>query len=130
MRALRLLLLAPLLPGLPGCFLARTTINEPLAHQAAAQLQPGVTTAAEVVALLGAPTEVVQLGHRSAYRFDATTSKRTGLWLVVVLLSNTDTRSDRIWAFFDAEGVLTHLGTSYDGDDTTYALPWSDVHDG
>ncbi len=122
MRHIPLLLLALL----PGCFLARSTFNEPLKPEAVARLEPGVTTSAEVMALLGAPTEVVQLGRRSAYRYDATTSKRTGLWLIVVLLSNTDTRSDRVWVFFDEAGLLTHLGSTFDAADPSYGMPWNE----
>lgn len=124
MRHLTLLLVLALLPG---CFLARSTVNEPLAPEAVNRLEPGVTTAAEVVRLLGAPTEVVQLGRRSAYRFDATTSKRTGLWLLVVFLAGSDTRSDRVWVFFDEAGVLTHVGSTFDNDDPRYSLPWNSV---
>ena len=114
---------------LPSCFISRTTENEPLAESRLEGLRPGVTTATEVLDALGAPTEVVQLGHRTAYRFDASTTKQAGLWLVVVALVNEDTRSDRVWVFFDEDDVLTHVGATFDYNDPVYAMPWSDLHE-
>jgi outer membrane protein assembly factor BamE (lipoprotein component of BamABCDE complex) len=114
---------------LPGCFLERGTINEPLDRQQLAQLTPGRTTAREVVELLGAPTEVVQLGKRSAYRYDGTIAKTAGFWLLVLVLVNKDTRSDRIWVFFDERDLLTHAGGTFAFDDASYAMPWQSLHE-
>jgi len=125
----RLLFLVPLLAALPGCLIDRSTVNEPLAAEAVAALEPGRTTAREAVALLGAPTEVVQLGRRSAYRYQFETSKRAALFLVVVNLVGRDTRADRAWLFFDENDVLTHVASTYQGDDTRYALPWTKLHE-
>ena len=114
---------------LPACLVSRNTVNEPLDEALIAQMRPGETTAAQVVELLGAPTEVVQLGRRSAYRFDATTTKQAGLFLLVVGFLNADTRSDRLWAFFDEQHLLTHYGATLTAGDPEYALPWEDVYD-
>ena len=122
-----LLALASLLGS--GCALARTTVNTPIDPAKVQQLIPGQTTAREAVAVLGAPIDVVQLGHRSAYRYDFRSTKRAGLVLFVVNLFNEDTRTDRAWLFFDEDDVLTHLGVTYEGNDTQYVLPWSSVHD-
>jgi hypothetical protein len=114
---------------LPACLISRNTINEPLDQASIAQLRPGETTAGQVVELLGAPTEVVQLGRRSAYRFDASTTKQAGLLLLVVGFLNSDTRSDRLWAFFDEQQVLTHYGATLAAGHPEYALPWQNVYD-
>lgn len=128
MSSLRLLTL--LLPTLLcACGLGREDVNDPIDARAVASLQPGVTTAREVVEKLGAPTEVVQLGKRSAYRYDASTTKMTGLVLVVMNFYTADQRSDRVWLFFDEHDVLTHYGASYGTHRTQYALPWEDVHE-
>jgi hypothetical protein len=126
---MRHVLLLTALLALPSCFLSRTSVNEPLRPKQLERLVPGTTTAAEVLDLLGAPTEVVQLGRRSAYRFDASTSKQTGLWVVVLALVNEDTRSDRAWVFFDEEDVLTHVGATFQAREPQYAMPWTDIHD-
>lgn len=125
---LRTLLILPLL-WLTGCALARQDTNEPLDVAAIRSLQPGTTTARAVVERLGAPTEVVQLGRRTAYRYDATTAKSAVLILVVFNVGNQDTRHDRLWVFFDENDVLTHFGSSYGTHRTQYAMPWEDVHE-
>jgi len=122
------LLVALLLP-LTGCLIDRSTTNEPLAADVVAALEPGRTTAREAVERLGAPVEVVQLGRRSAYRYEFVTSKRAALFLIVVNLMGRDTRADRVWLFFDEEDVLTHVGASFEGEDAVYALPWTKLHD-
>ena len=113
----------------PACVLARNTTNEPILPSTVARLEPGTTTARAAVELLGSPTEVVQLGRRTAYRYDSTTSKRAGLWLVVVGLYGSDTHSDRVWLFFDENEVLTHYGATLRAKDAEYALPWERVHE-
>ena len=59
---------ALLLVLLPGCFLARTAVNAPITPEHIARLEAGRTTQAEVLEILGAPADVVQLGKRSAWR--------------------------------------------------------------
>ena len=51
------------------------------------------------------------------------------LILVVVNFANQDTRSDRLWVFFDENDVLTHYGASFGTHRTQYAMPWEDVHE-
>ena len=111
-----------------GCFTGRDTTNEPLDAEMIASLEPGETRAADVVELLGAPTEVVQLARRSAYRYDYTNRKRWGLFLIVANFLNEDTRSDRLWVFFDENQVLSHFGVTLQGDASVYAMPWDPIH--
>ncbi len=125
----RCALLVLLCASLQGCLMDRTTTNQPLAREAVAAFEPGKTDARDVVAALGAPVEVVQLGRRSAYRYEFSVSKRAGLWLVLFIFVNRDTRADRVWAFFDEQDVLTHLGVTYEGERPEYALPWEDLHE-
>src|SRR5690349_15764356 len=120
----QLILIAALAVALPGCYLARQTQNDPLHTDRIASLVPGTSTAKDVVVALGAPTEVVQLGKRSAYRYDYTETKDTGVLLLVVGLFNSDTRADRAWVFFDEHDILTHVASSLRAADASYALPW------
>ncbi len=112
-----------------ACGIARQDNNEPLDAVLVRALEPGKTTAREVVERLGAPTEVVQLGHRTAYRYDATTAKAALLFLLVINFANQDTRSDRLWVFFDEKDVLTHYGASFGTHRTQYSMPWEDIHE-
>lgn len=123
----RTLVLLPLLLG--ACAFARQETNAPLDATVVATLVPGTTTAREVVERLGAPTEVVQLGRRTAYRFDASITKSTALILLLFNMASQDTRSDRVWTFFDENDVLTHYGATFAVHRTQYALPWEDVHE-
>ncbi len=125
MRTPTLLLLTATL--LPGCFISRSTVNEPISAEAVASLVPGETTAAETAALLGAPTDVVQLGRRMAWRYDHSAEKRAALALIVVGLLGTDSHSDRVWVFFDENDVLSHVGSTLAADQAEYALPWSEL---
>jgi len=114
--------------ALSGCFMSRTTANLPLEARSVESLQPGVATQADVLQALGAPTDVVQLGSRSAWRYDHTVQKRAGLFLVVIALVNSDEQSDRVWLFFDERGVLSCAGSTITADKAVYELPWSDEH--
>jgi len=112
----------------PACTLGRMSENEPLDPTAVRALEPGVSTAAQVVAVLGAPTDVVPIGRRSAYRYDAQKTKVAALVLIVFNMGHVDRRSDRVWVFFDEEDRLTHVAATFASHRTKYALPWSDVH--
>ena len=112
-----------------ACAFARQDTNDPLDAPTIRAFVPGTTTAREVTERLGAPTEVVQLGRRTAYRYDATSAKSAVLFLLVINFGNQDTRSDRLWVFFDEHDVLTHYGATFGTHRTQYALPWEDVHE-
>jgi outer membrane protein assembly factor BamE (lipoprotein component of BamABCDE complex) len=125
---MRQLLAAVLAAGLcSGCFISRDRANEPLQKAAIDALEVGKSSATDVATALGAPAEVVQLGRRSAWRYDFTTTKTSGFTLIVVTFVNTDQRSDRCWLFFDEHDVLRHVGTTLEAEDTQYAMPWQEV---
>jgi len=115
------------MPFLSGCFLARTTTNEPLSAQRMEALKAGESTAQDALRILGAPHDVVQLGKRSAWRYDFTNTKRAGFSVIVVTLLNEDSRSDRAWLFFDENLVLIGAGTTLQASDSEFAMPWSEV---
>jgi hypothetical protein len=126
---------SPFLLGLalcfaPGCFISRSTVNEPLSSPAMQKFVPGQTTAKEVVEALGAPAEVVQLGNRTAYRYDFTVRKSAGFSIIVLTFLNDDTCSDRAWLFFDSKDVLTHAGSTLQAADTRFEMPWQTPHGG
>lgn len=126
---LRILVLLSLTAALASCAIARQDFNEPLDAVRIDALKPGETTAAQVVEALGGPNEVVQLGRRTAYRYDSSTTKSALLFLFFANFGNQDTRQDRLWVFFDERDVLTHYGATYGSHRTRYAMPWQDVHD-
>jgi outer membrane protein assembly factor BamE (lipoprotein component of BamABCDE complex) len=108
-----------------SCAFARTRTHEPIPAHSVDSLQVG-DSAQRVTEVLGAPTEVVQLGKRSAYRYDYTEAKRTGLFLFLVGFYNSDSHQDRVWVFFDEADILTHVGSTLKAEATEYGMPWSD----
>lgn len=125
----RFRLAVPFLCLFAACAFARQDTNEPIDPLVVRSFVPGKTTARDVVEQLGAPTEVVQLGRRTAYRYDCATAKSTVVFLLLINFANQDTRSDRVWVFFDENDVLTHHGSWWGTHRTQYALPWEDVHE-
>jgi outer membrane protein assembly factor BamE (lipoprotein component of BamABCDE complex) len=110
----------------PSCFINRERVNQAIDQKAYARLEAGVSTADDVLRELGAPTEVVQLAKRSAWRYDFTLKKGAAFWPIILVFVNTEARQDRVWAFFDEAGLLTHVGASFEADKASYAMPWSD----
>lgn len=115
--------------SLSSCFFGRTVVNEPLDPAVIARLKPGTTTATQAVDLLGAPSDVVQLGKRFAYRYDHSVEKSAATWLLLFAMYNSDLRQDRAWLFFDENAVLTHAGATLGAHRGQYAAPWEDVHE-
>jgi len=118
----RLITLLLLLALTPGCLLSNAETNQPLDAEAMTTLVPGQSTADDVLATLGAPNDVVQLGRRSAGRYDRSRSKDTGLFLILFNMRHSDAREDRIWVFFDEQDRLTHIGGTFQADDVEYEL--------
>ncbi len=87
-------------------------------------------TAGQVVEIMGAPMQVVQLGKRSAYGYSYQVDKGVGTVLVLVNFYNSDTRSDRVWVFFDADQIVTHVGSTFSSHRAQYTIfPYSDIYD-
>ena len=118
-----------LLLSLPSCFVSRSAVNEPLDARLVATLEPGVTTASQVVERLGGPNDVIQLGRRTAYRYDAVLEKQAIFSVVVLTFRNVDQRQDRLWVFFDEDNVLMHYGATFETHHTQYAMNWEDIHE-
>ncbi len=108
---------------LPACVFSQANRHQPLDRDLIEALEPGQSTAQDVVRALGAPTEVVQLGRRSAYRYDASVSKNVGLFLILVALHGGDTQEDRAWFFFDEDELLTHRAATLAAKHADFQLP-------
>ena len=106
-----------------GCFVSRSAANPPIAPEAVAQITPGRSTADDVTRILGAPNEVVQLGRRSAWRYEHTVEKQSALFLVLLGLRGVDTQADRVWIFFDEADNVIHVGTMFQASEAEYDVP-------
>lgn len=110
-------------PALSGCFLSRSQANPPLPPEAVAAIEPGVSDANDVTRLLGAPNEVVQLGLRSAWKYEHTVEKQSAAFLILLGLRGVDTQADRVWVFFDEEDRVLHVGSLFQANEAEYDVP-------
>jgi outer membrane protein assembly factor BamE (lipoprotein component of BamABCDE complex) len=120
---MRILLPLLCLPLFTSCLLSDSRSHASIDADRVAAITPGQTTAQEVLELLGAPNEVVQLGRRSAYRYDHSIEKQAGLFLILVILRGVDTQQDRVWVFLDEAGVVTHAGSTLQAEDAEFSVP-------
>jgi len=120
-RALTLLLLIVACTS-SSCFYSRRHVNLPLDPDRVAQVKHRMP-AAEVMELLGAPSEVVQLGLRTAYRYDHTFDKQEAVFMLFLAVRGQDIQQDRVWVFFDESGLVSHVGATLDAAKAEYSLP-------
>lgn len=127
--ALPLLALVPLVGLLSGgCVFAETTDGNALPPKAVAGIQPGVTTRADITALLGPPDEVVYSNREHdplferAFRYRRTKTRQTALFLLLFSTFRSETRWDHVVVFFDDAGVVENVGVALDRDDAEYGL--------
>jgi len=114
------LLLLALLCG--SCVMGEMTIGRPLEESKILQLQPNHAYAHNVAEVLGAPNQVVELGNKSAWLYEAQKERLAGIFLLVFGTSGQDTQFDRCWVFFDENGLLTHIAYSLESSEAEYHL--------
>ena len=122
-KALHAAAAALLLSMLPGCFLSRSRSNPPISPEQVAEIVPGSSTADDVARVLGAPNEVVQLGRRSAWKYEHLVEKQSAAFLVVLGLRGVDTQADRVWVFYDEDDRVIHVGSMFEASEAEYDVP-------
>ncbi|MFT4822801.1 MAG: outer membrane protein assembly factor BamE (lipoprotein component of BamABCDE complex) [Halioglobus sp.] len=78
---------------------------------AVSQLIEGKSTRADVLDLLGPPSQVIALGDETVFYYLFEHSKGEGLVLIVYNRMKIDTQYDRAIFFFDDNDVLTESAT-------------------
>ena len=81
---------------------------------AAPQWEPGKTSADEVIAALGPPSQLINLQNQSVYYYMRERVTGNGYFLLFYNTSTKVTRFDRAVFFFDESGVLTRFAYSND----------------
>ena len=114
------LLLLALLCG--SCVMSEMTIGQPLESSAISQLQPNHSSAQDVADLMGAPNQIVELGNKSAWLYEAQKERLAGIFLLVFGTSGQDAQFDRCWVFFDENGLLTHIAYSLEASNAEYKV--------
>ena len=74
--------------------------------------EEGVTTQADVLDLLGPPSQLINLKDQSVFYYLAQSSTGTGRIFVVWNKTTEKTEYDRAIFFFDAEGILQQFAFS------------------
>ena len=108
-----------------GCFgFGKNQDYQPLDAGKLEKLVKGQTTATEVGALFGAPSQVVKMSNGNAYIYTHSVAKGTAVWLLLVSFGNYDKQYDQIIFFFDNNDIMTHYGASFDASDSSYGNPF------
>lgn len=108
-----------------GCAaIGRNRDYRPMEEKNLAQVIPGKTSAAEVMALFGPPSQIVKLTNGNVYIYDSSLSKALGFWFVLVTFANYDTQHDRIVFFINNQDLVTHYGSSFKSNSAAYSLPF------
>jgi len=97
---------------------------KPFDENSLKQVTAGSTTAADVTRLFGPPNKIVKLSNGNAYLYERSIDKATGLWLVVLTFGNWDKQYDRIAFFINNENTVTHIGSSFNAETASYAMPF------
>ena len=79
-----------------------------------AELSKGKSTRADVLKLLGPPSQVLALDDETALYYLFEHSKGDGLILIIYNRMSIDTRYDRAIFFFDNQDILTEYATYID----------------
>lgn len=126
MRQLRIAMLLMMILGMAsGCaVIGRGKDFRPIEEKTLTQVTPGKTTAADIMRLFGPPSQIVKLSNGNAYIYNRSLSKATGLWFVVVTFANYDTQHDRIVFFLNHQDLVTHYGSSFKSDTSSYGMPF------
>jgi hypothetical protein len=119
-----LILLLVLISGSGCAVIGRGKDFRPIEEKMLAHVEPGKTTAEDVMKLFGPPSQIVKLSNGDAYIYDRSLSKATGLWLVFVTFANYDTQHDRIVFFINHQHLVTHFGSSFKSDTSSYGMPF------
>ena len=96
----------------------------PFDEQSLTRISPGQTTAADVTAMFGAPSQVVKLSNGNAYIYNRSVGKALGIWLVLVTMVNYDIQHDRVVFFINKNDIVTHYGSSFKTGTTAYETPF------
>ena len=90
---------------LGGCAFIRGNMGDAIKDEDVAALKKGVTTRAQVAALLGAPERIIEAnGHEifQYYRYDV----KSGM---ILFFSRTNVKGDDLYVLFNKDGVVDEV---------------------
>ena len=107
-----LLLLAVLAILIQGCAFSRGTLGDDIKTEAIGEIKKGVTTKAEVLALLGAPDRVLPLNGRDVYQYYRYDAKAGSLLLILINFSRLSVKGDDLFVMLDQNGIVEEVLSS------------------
>jgi outer membrane protein assembly factor BamE (lipoprotein component of BamABCDE complex) len=111
---------------LPGCFVAKSIDDTTWDPATVAQLKVGTSTRADVLRLLGAPNQVVELLDSDAYVYRHAIGKVTGFTVILFTAIRSDEQRDGITVIVDRSGIVRAVGSRYNAERAIHGAPWAD----
>ena len=104
-----------------GCLWSRVKINDTDFPVKARMVKSNVTTAKDVLKIMGQPpNSVISLKNgRHVYVYNSADSKTKGLNLIFIIITKTNSRADSTYFLINADGVVESVSTAKPGE-----LPW------
>ncbi len=109
-----------------GCFTGRVKDESPWDLALADSLEVGKSTRADVLRILGAPTEIVRLRPGEAYIYEHKVSKRSAFFAVILATHRDDTQRDAVVVVTDEKGVVSAVGRRANAEKASFGTPWGD----
>ncbi|MHC4472426.1 MAG: hypothetical protein ACYS99_15855 [Planctomycetota bacterium] len=111
---------------LPGCFVAKSVDDTRWDPQTVSKIKVGRSSRADVLNLLGPPTQVVELLDSDAYVYRHTIVKDTGLFLLIFSALREDRQMDAVTVIVDRAGKVQAVGSKYNAERAIHGMPWAD----
>jgi hypothetical protein len=109
---------------LGGCYFGKKVEDHPWSGEAVRKIEPGKTTKAELLQILGAPREVVRLLDSDAYMYVHSIEKSTGVFLLLLNLQRVDKQFDAITVIINRQDIVTGIGHRFTAEEAEYGFPW------
>ena len=95
-----------------GCAFSRGTLGDDIKTEAIGEIKKGVTTKAEVLALLGAPDRVLPLNGRDVYQYYRYDAKAGSLLLILINFSRLSVKGDDLFVMLSQNGIVEEVLSS------------------
>lgn len=120
-----LLVTAPLILA-TGCYFSKNKEGIGLDPAVVARIEVGKTTKAELLEILGPPTQIIRLLDSEAYVYRHSIQKNTGTILILLNMVRSDQQFDAVTAIISRAGTVTAVGSRFTSDKASYGFPFSD----
>ena len=121
---LKLIAVSAALFALNGCYFGKKLDDRPWPVEVISRIQPGKTTKAEVLQMLGPPKLITRLLESEAYMYVASVEKNSGLILILLNMSRSDRQYDAVTVIINRQDVVTAVGSRFTAEEAEYGLPW------